>query len=308
MAGDVLVGAGGWQYFTIPGRDSLREYSRAFDFVEVNSTFYRKVPLSQCMSWRSKVGEKFVFTVKCHRHVTHVYGFRPVEQAFKAFEHSVDVCRVLHAPLLVLETPPSLSINSQLLTTFFSSVDCRGVKVGLEARGLVDTQSFKTMMDIGIVHVTDISREEPMYYDEEIAYSRLFGKGMHNMYMFDDREVAEINTRAENAPSKKVLLSFHGIRMYVDAARLKVYSNTGKMAPVTKSSGLESFVAVMADAVFPASKQHLKERHGWKLFDRTREQRARVSEVLEKIPDRIYQDLHELVDVVRNVIPEVSQR
>ncbi|MEM2237330.1 MAG: DUF72 domain-containing protein [Candidatus Caldarchaeum sp.] len=303
MAGEVLIGAGGWQYFIIPGRNSLREYSKAFDFVEVNSTFYKKVPLSQCMSWRSTVDEKFVFTVKCHRHVTHVYGLRAVEQCFKAFEHCVDVCRVLHAPLLVLETPPTLSITSMLLTTFFSSVDCDGVKVGLEARGPVAAESFKTMMDIGIIHVTDISREMPKYYDEGITYSRLFGRGVHNMYQFDDSEVVEINTKAENTPSKRVFLSFHGIRMYVDAARLKVYRNTGQMAPVTSSTGVESFAEVMDDAVFPASKQHLIDRHGWKLFDKTRRQRARVSEILAKIPDRTYQNLNELVDAVRNIMP-----
>ncbi|KAB2945238.1 MAG: DUF72 domain-containing protein [Candidatus Methanoperedens sp.] len=34
------IGAGGWAYFKVPGLDSLEAYSKAFDFVEVNSTFY----------------------------------------------------------------------------------------------------------------------------------------------------------------------------------------------------------------------------------------------------------------------------
>ncbi|MBE0524458.1 MAG: DUF72 domain-containing protein, partial [Methanosarcinales archaeon] len=35
------IGAGGWAYFNIPGMDPLKAYSQAFDFVEVNTTFYQ---------------------------------------------------------------------------------------------------------------------------------------------------------------------------------------------------------------------------------------------------------------------------
>ena len=37
---ELIIGCGGWQYFLIPGVDSLEIYSQAFRFVEVNSTFY----------------------------------------------------------------------------------------------------------------------------------------------------------------------------------------------------------------------------------------------------------------------------
>jgi uncharacterized protein YecE (DUF72 family) len=35
-----LVGTGGWAYFQVPGKPSLKAYSEVFNFVEVNSTFY----------------------------------------------------------------------------------------------------------------------------------------------------------------------------------------------------------------------------------------------------------------------------
>jgi len=34
-----LIGAGGWAYFQVPSMHPLVAYSRAFDFVEVNTTF-----------------------------------------------------------------------------------------------------------------------------------------------------------------------------------------------------------------------------------------------------------------------------
>jgi uncharacterized protein YecE (DUF72 family) len=50
--GGVLIGAGGWAYFTVPGMHPLQAYSKAFNFVEVNSTFYEIPPLKVAASWR----------------------------------------------------------------------------------------------------------------------------------------------------------------------------------------------------------------------------------------------------------------
>jgi uncharacterized protein YecE (DUF72 family) len=37
---DYLIGTGGWVYFQVPGKPSLKAYSEVFNFVEVNYTFY----------------------------------------------------------------------------------------------------------------------------------------------------------------------------------------------------------------------------------------------------------------------------
>jgi hypothetical protein len=37
---DFLVGTGGWAYFKVPNKPSLKAYSEVFNFVEVNYTFY----------------------------------------------------------------------------------------------------------------------------------------------------------------------------------------------------------------------------------------------------------------------------
>ena len=37
---EYLVGTGGWAYFTVPNKQSLKAYSEIFNFVEVNYTFY----------------------------------------------------------------------------------------------------------------------------------------------------------------------------------------------------------------------------------------------------------------------------
>lgn len=302
MADEVLVGTGGWMYFNIPAWDRLREYSKAYDFVEVNMTFYGDVPASLCHTLRKKVPENFIFTVKCSRFVTHVHGLRPVEEASKAFEKMIGICLILNAPLLVLEIPRSVRLDAERVMGF-SSVDSKGVRVGVEVRGRADDSCYRTMQDMGIIHVVDLSRGEPKHYDPELTYSRLFGRGRHNIYQFDDRELVEINSRAEKAPSTRVMLSFHGLKMYVDAARLKAYRMTGIMPPVIGNVGLESRVEVLAeDARFPATRDEIIARQGWKLFDHSPTKRIRVAEALKHIPNKKYQNLEELRKTISTII------
>lgn len=286
-------------YFKIPSGDRLREYSRAFDFVEVNTTFYRDVPASLCSRWRERVPEGFIFTVKCSREVTHLYGLRPVEEAYQALERMVRICRILYAPLLILEIPRSVRLDVDTVTSFFASADLKGVRAGVEIRGRANKSCYKAMQDLGLIHITDLSREEPKYYDSELTYSRLFGGGGHNIYQFDDQELIEINDRAEKASSKRVMLGFHGVKMYTDGARLKAYRATGKMPKVTGSLGIESLREVLAeDARFPATREEIIAMQGWKLFDFSPTKRMRVAEALRHIPNRKYQNLEELIKTI----------
>ena len=77
--------------------------------------------------------------------------------------------------------------------------------------------------------------------------------------------------------------------MYRDAARLKTFLNSGKFPSLTGQVGLESLGEVLKeDAGFPTSKSQLVGEQGWELFDKTVEERARAGEVLEKLPERTY--------------------
>jgi len=57
---------------------------------------------------------------------------------------------------------------------------------------------------------------------------------------------------------------------------------------VTKSKGLESLQAIKEDAKFPATKNELIEKQGWKVFDLTEIEHEHASILLEKLPDRIF--------------------
>lgn len=81
---DYLIGAGGWAYFMVPGVRPLVAYSRLFDFVEVNSTFYEVPSLKTVESWRRSERPDFEFSVRCNRAVTHKHMFQLNQEALSS--------------------------------------------------------------------------------------------------------------------------------------------------------------------------------------------------------------------------------
>jgi hypothetical protein len=84
--------------------------------------------------------------------------------------------------------------------------------------------------------------------------------------------------------------------MYRDAARLKTFLNSGRFPSLTGQVGLGSLSEVlMEDARFPTSKSQLVREQGWKLFDKTPEERVRTRVVLEKLPEGAYRTLDDVL-------------
>jgi hypothetical protein len=164
----------------------------------------------------------------------------------------------------------------------------------MEVRRHIPKGTIELMHDLGIIHCTDISKEMPSI-DSDILYTRLFGHGKHNLYQFDDAELIDIDEKICENNMEKVYLTFHGARMYMDAARFKVYKKTGEFPGVTKSKGLESLKSVIEeDAKFPATKSELIEKQDWKVFDLTNTEHVHASTLLEKLPKRKYGSLEEV--------------
>ena len=126
------IGAGGWAYFQVPGLSPLEAYSTAFDFVEVNTTFYSVPSLRQVRSWRRRVPSHFEFTVRCHRTVTHQHQFQVTPETREVFRQMIRICQVLRASVLHLQTSPTFLLSSrniQRLRKFFTVADFDGVNV-----------------------------------------------------------------------------------------------------------------------------------------------------------------------------------
>lgn len=306
---DYLIGTGGWSYFRIPGVSPLVAYSKAFNFVEVNSTFYKIPPLREVEKWRKLVPPDFEFSVRANRIITHKYRLQPKSKAIETFEKMRRICEVLNTELLHLQNPSSLSCEELIraLPDFFDTTNLGRLRVVLEIRGAQASKMpdalMEAMRDRNMIHCVDLSKGEMPAYESDILYSRLFGRGYHNVYQPTDEELREIDRRASRGRFKKVVLSFHSVRMYKDAARFEIYKQTGNFPMVTSSTGLSSLEEVLReDARFPSTRQELIRSQGWKLFDLSQTERVHVRDYLEMLPERTYRDIGDVITALSSIM------
>ncbi len=259
-------------------------------------------------SWRRLVPPNFEFAVRCNRALTHRYKFHPMPEAYEVLKRMTSICSILKADILHLQTPsrfPPTKNNAELVRNFFSTVNLKRIRIALEIRGgkrPLNPVLIKTMQDYNMIHCIDLSRDEEPAYRSDILYSRLFGKGRHNIYQPTDEELRKVDKKASKRDHKKVAVSFHFVRMYKDAARFKIYKKTGKFPMVTKSTGLKSLMEVLQeDAEFPSSKKELISHQGWKLIDLTRNKRVHMSDLLQKLPEKTYNNINEVVQTLESV-------
>jgi len=302
---DYLVGTGGWAYFKVPDKPPLKAYSEIFNFVEVNYTFYEYPDLRTVEQWRRTVPNDFTFAIRCHQDLTHRIGLKPVDGAYDIFGTMMNYCNILDSPFLVLETPSKYLINhekAKQARDFLSSVTFRGVNLVWEIRAPITNEALDLMRDFNMIECVDLSIETPNV-DSDIAYSRLFGKGKHNIYQFTDDELLTIDNQIESINPRMVALSYHGIKMNMDAARYVQYRKTGIFAPITDFTGVDSArVVLFEDTQFPISKSELIENQGWKVIDLSVNKRVHLADLLANIPDKIYNSIDEVARALEEVI------
>ena len=92
--GSLRVGTCGWNYDAWVGPfyptgtrpvDFLATYARAFNTVEVDSTFYAIPPAKTVRGWASRVGEDFRFALKLPQEITHELRLRSADELCRQF-------------------------------------------------------------------------------------------------------------------------------------------------------------------------------------------------------------------------------
>ena len=96
----VRIGCSGWQYDSwrggafyperCPQRRWLSYYSRQFETVEVNSTFYRLAKPAAVAGWVEQTPADFVLTLKASRYLTHIKRLRDIEEGIANYYAAVE--------------------------------------------------------------------------------------------------------------------------------------------------------------------------------------------------------------------------
>lgn len=124
------IGTSGWSYADWRGRfypqeiksnEFLQYYSRRFNTVEINNSFYRLPTAKNIKHWHELTPDDFIFSCKASRYITHMKRLHETEQAvdnllaiFSSFQKKL-------GPIL-FQFPPSWRLNSPLLKKFAASL------------------------------------------------------------------------------------------------------------------------------------------------------------------------------------------
>jgi uncharacterized protein YecE (DUF72 family) len=130
MRGKVFIGTSGWHYKhwlglfypqKFPADQMLEFYTKHFDTVELNNSFYH-LPLSSSFdNWRESTPRGFVFAVKASRFITHMKKLKdPRASTQKFFDGAERLGRKL-GPIL-FQLPPNWKLNLERLEEFLKSL------------------------------------------------------------------------------------------------------------------------------------------------------------------------------------------
>jgi uncharacterized protein YecE (DUF72 family) len=154
------IGTMGWSYnfwmgnFYPNGLRSegfLSEYSKHFDTVEVDNTFYRIPYRSSVVKWRDQASPGFVFSAKFPRIVTHIKMLDKCEEEVQTFVERMKQLQGKLGPLL-LQFPPKFGAkNIPLLKDFIPSLP-EGFRYAVEVRnkGLLGDKLYSLLRENGI--------------------------------------------------------------------------------------------------------------------------------------------------------------
>jgi uncharacterized protein YecE (DUF72 family) len=129
----IRVGCSGWQYrhwrgdfypAELPASRWLEHYTRHFDTVEINNTFYRLPDASTFDAWRRRAPARFLFAVKASRFLTHMKKLKdPDEPLDRLFTRASKLGRAL-GPVLY-QLPPRWPVNIERLEVFLRALPKR---------------------------------------------------------------------------------------------------------------------------------------------------------------------------------------
>ncbi len=160
MATALHVGTQGWNYSAWVGSfypdgtraaDFLSIYSRAFDSVEVDSTFYAVPPVSTVRGWYDRTPDDFIFALKFPQTVTHEARLRDPEGVGDAFFDRVRELGSKLGPILVQLGPDFGPEELPALVDFLPRVP-RDLRVAIEfrVRGWLTPGVVALLRDFGI--------------------------------------------------------------------------------------------------------------------------------------------------------------
>lgn len=185
---DVRIGCSGWPYVdwvgpfypaeTGPG-EFLKLYSKIFDCVEIDSTFYRVPSENLVKQWKSSAPEGFTFCPKIPKRITHDLHLEGVREYLDHFTNRLGLLDEKLGPFVV-QMPPSFKLTKhlQLLSRFVEdlNLDHRFV-IEFRHKSWFNEDVLKLLQDKNICQVWSVNQylTTPAARSADTIYLRFVG-------------------------------------------------------------------------------------------------------------------------------------
>ncbi len=137
----VHIGTSGWHYphwrgnfypENLPASRMLEFYTRHFDTVELNNTFYRLPTPAAVARWREGTPPRFCFAAKGSRFLTHMKKLKDAGTGIERFFERADLLGKKLGPV-VFQLPPRWTADAERLEEFLGALP-RGHRYAFELR------------------------------------------------------------------------------------------------------------------------------------------------------------------------------
>lgn len=185
---DVYIGCSGWNYKDWRGKfypeklaqkNWLEFYSRKFNTVEVNNTFYRFPRDSNLVKWKETAPSGFNFTLKGSRYITHMKKLKEVSGSVEDFHRAAHVLGEKLSCIL-WQLPPNLHRDDERLKNFCNFLDPQDKNV-IEFRHLSwyhpEVYEILSSYNLSFCSISSPDFPDELITTNKIGYIRFHGEG-----------------------------------------------------------------------------------------------------------------------------------
>jgi len=159
--------------------DFLAYYSKKFETVEINSTFYQMPEEKTFTNWRKTVPANFVFSIKASRYITHMKKLKDPSEPVSNLLERLESLKDKLGPIL-FQLPPRWRCNPRRLSSFLEKLPS-GYKYTFEFRdpGWFEEEIYDILRDYNVAFcIYDFNRRlSPKVITADFIYTRLHGPG-----------------------------------------------------------------------------------------------------------------------------------
>ncbi len=219
----VKVGCSGWSYNHWVGvfypektekKNFLSFYSKFFDTVEVNSTFYHLPFTGYVKGWVRKVPKGFLFSVKLNKKITHVKKLVDASKNCELFLERIKPLKENNClgPILV-QLPPSLHRDTDLLENFFTQLPLNKYRFTVEFRhkSWFHHETFNILRKLGVAFCIISAPRFPEIVEvtTDFTYIRFHGKERWYSYNYTEKELRLWGSRIKEMDVEEVFVYFN---------------------------------------------------------------------------------------------------